>query len=132
MALGSFRDPALLDRAMALALDTRLGTRESSTPLEQALQVSATSPAALAWLARNADALAERHPPEYQGYWPAWARAACTDAERAQFVSIFETRAKGLDAGPRVYRDALEKIDACIAAAKVQRAPLNAFLAASR
>jgi hypothetical protein len=39
---------------------------------------------------------------------------------------------KGLDAGPRIYRDALEKIDACIAAAKVQRAPLNGFLAAAR
>ena len=128
-ALGSFRDPALLDRAMALALDTRLSARDSTAPVEKALKEFGTGPLALAWLGRNADALAARHPPEYQGYWPAWAVAACSDAERVQFVSIFEARAKGLDAGPRTYRNTLEKIDACIAAVKVQRAPLNAFLA---
>ncbi len=131
-ALGSFRDPALLERALALTLDARLSPRDSKAPLEQALRESANSPVALAWLARNIDALAARHPPETQGYWPAWAVAACSNPERAQFVTIFETRVKGLDAGPRVYRNALEKIDACIAAAKVQRAPLNAFLAAMR
>ena len=131
-ALGSFRDPALLDRALALTLDARLATRDSTAPLEQALRGAATSPAALAWLARNIDALTARHPPDYQGYWPAWAVAACTGAERAQFVAIFESRAKGFDAGPLVYRKALEKIDACIAAVRVQRAPLNAFLGALR
>lgn len=128
-ALGTFRDPALLERALALALDPRLGPRERSGPLQQALRDPVSSQAALAWFARNIDAMSAGLPREFQGYWPALASAACTEAERAQFVAMFESRVKDLDAGPRTYRNALEKIDACIAAARVQRAPLNAFLA---
>jgi alanyl aminopeptidase len=131
-ALGAFRDPALLERALSLALDPRLGPRDSTEPLQQALRDPATSPAALAWFARNIDAMSARLPREFQGYWPALASAACTDAERAQFVAMFESRARDLDAGPRTYRNALEKIDACIAVARVQQAPLNAFLAAMK
>ncbi|MEO6566496.1 MAG: M1 family metallopeptidase [Casimicrobiaceae bacterium] len=131
-ALGSFRDPELLDRALMLGLDSRVNPRDSTVPLQQALKKAATSPGALAWLGRNLDALATRVPRTFQGNWPAWAQAACTDAERAQFVAVFETRAPGLDGGPRAYRAALERIDACIAAATIQRAPLNAFLAAPR
>jgi cytosol alanyl aminopeptidase len=128
-ALGSFRDPALLERALALALDPRLGPRDSARPLQQALSVPASSQAALAWFARNIGAMSARFPKDYQGYWPAWADAACTDAERTQFVAVFESRAKGLEAGPLTYRNTLERIDACIASTRVQRASLNAFLA---
>ncbi len=131
-ALGSFSDPALLDRALMLALDPRVNPRDSTVPLREALKKPATSPGALAWFGRNMDELAARVPKTSQGYWPAWAMAACTDAERTQFVAVFATRAPGLDAGPRTYHTALERIDACIASAKVQRAPLNAFLAAPR
>ena len=130
--LGAFVDPALQQRAFALSLDVRLSPRESSTPLERALKNSAASPAALAWLTRNIDALAARVPRDYQGLWPRWVSAACTDDERVQFVAVFEKRTAGLDGGPRTYRDTLEKIDSCIAAAKVQRASLNAFLATQR
>ena len=128
-ALGAFRDPSLLERALALTLDPRLGPRDSTEPLQQALKDPATSQRALAWFARNIDALSARLPKEFQGYWPALVSAACTEAERAQFVAMFESRVRDLDAGPRTYRNALEKIDACIAAARVQRDPLNAFLA---
>jgi cytosol alanyl aminopeptidase len=128
-ALGSFRDPALLERALALALDPRLGPRDSARPLQQALSVPASSQSALAWFARNIGAMSARFPKDFQGYWPAWAEAACTDAERTQFVAVFESRAKGLEAGPLTYRNTLERIDACIASARVQRASLNAFLA---
>ncbi len=128
-ALGAFRDSALLDRALSLALDPRLGPRDSARPLQQALMDPASSQAALAWFARNIDAMSARFPKDFQGYWPAWAEAACADAERAQFVAVFESRVKGLDAGPLTYRNTLERIDACIAGARAQRAPLNAFLA---
>jgi len=127
--LGSFRDPAVLDRALALALDPRVGPRDSARPLQQALRSPETRQAALAWFARNIDAMGARFPKDFQGYWPEWAGTACTDTERAQFVEMFETRVKGLEAGPLTYRNMLERIDACIAGARIQRAPLNAFLA---
>jgi hypothetical protein len=127
--LGSFHDPALLDRALALALDPKVGPRDRARPLQQALSSPQTRQAALAWFARNIDAMGARFPKDFQGYWPEWAAAACTDTERAQFVEVFETRVKGLEAGPLNYRNTLERIDACIAGGRIQRAPLNAFLA---
>ncbi|MEP7328971.1 MAG: M1 family aminopeptidase, partial [Betaproteobacteria bacterium] len=131
-SLGLFRDPALQARAFALALDPRLSPRDSWVPLEWALKHSESSPAAMVWLERNIDALSARVPRDYQNLWPRWASAVCTDVERAQFVAVFRKRVAGLDGAVRPYRDTLEKIDACIAAVKVQQASLNVFLAAPR
>ncbi len=128
-ALGSFRDPVLLERALALALDGALSPRESTRPLSVALGHPATREVALAWLERNITALAARAPAETQGFWPKWLASACSADERARYVALFESRAAGLDAGPHSYRESLEQIDLCIAARRVQQAPLDAFLA---
>ena len=127
-ALGSFPDPALLARALALIADPKINARDGAVILKEALQHPATRPAALAWSAAHSDQLA-RAPREQQGYFPTWAEGACTSAERAQFVASFATRAAELDAGQRKYRESLEKIDLCLALRAAQEAPLNAFLA---
>jgi len=54
---------------------------------------------------------------------------ACTDAERAQFVALWQSRAPDIEGGPRFYRLTLERIDNCIALSRTQQARLNAFLA---
>ncbi len=131
-ALGAFREPALLARALALGLDRRVGSREATEPLRQALGHPATRAYALAWLQANIGALAGRAPPEQQGYWPDWAASACTPEERARFVAIFEARAAALDAGARIYRQSLEKIDACLALRAAQGESLNAWVATSK
>jgi alanyl aminopeptidase len=127
--LGMFPDPGLRSRAFALALDPQVNAREGFLPLREALDWSATRPAALAWFAANIGQLEARAPRESQGYWPTWAERACTSGERAQFVALFEARVANLDAGQRKYREALEKIDLCLAMRAAQEAPLNAFLA---
>ena len=127
-ALGWFRQPALLERAMALSLDSALSPRESTRPLSTALGQVATRAVALAWLERNIGALAARVPAEMQGYWPKWLASACSADERARYVALFETRVAKQDAGPRSYRESLEEIDLCIAARRIQQAPLNAYL----
>jgi hypothetical protein len=75
------------------------------------------------------DALTARAPLEQQGYRPNWADGACTAGARAQLVALFESRAAGLDAGARAYRQSSEKIDLCLVLRAAQDAPLNAFLA---
>ena len=127
-ALGAFPDPALLARALALMSDPQINARDGAAILREALQHPATRSAALAWSAAHVDQLA-RAPREQQGYFPTWAEGACTSAERAQFIALFESRAAELDAGQRKYRESLEKIDLCLALRAAQEAPLNAFLA---
>jgi alanyl aminopeptidase len=127
-ALGAFPDAALLSRALTLMSDPKINPRDGASILREALQHPATRPAALTWSAAHADQLA-RAPREQQGYFPAWSEGACTSAERAQFVAVFESRAADLDAGQRKYRESLENIDLCLALRAAQEAPLNAFLA---
>ena len=131
LALGSFQDPVLLRQALALALDPALPLRESIEPLRHALGDASTRSVALAWLGQNIDALVARAPTEQVGYWPTWVDGACSREDRARFVALFEARSARLDAGPRAYRESLEKIDHCLALRAAQEAPLNAFLAAA-
>jgi alanyl aminopeptidase len=126
-ALGAFRDPVLLERALALMADPRINPRDGTVVLRQAMAHPATRPAALAWFAGHVDLLA-RAPREQQGYFATWAEGACTAGERAQFVALFETRVANFDAGQRKYRESLEKIDLCLALRAAQEASLNAFL----
>ena len=132
MALGAFLDPVLVARAAALALDPAIDVRLGTRALREALEDSRTRPAALLWFAQNYEALAARAPREQQGFWPYWADKVCTVEGRAQFVAMFETRAVQLEAGPRSYRQALEKIDLCLALRVAQQASINAFFAAAR
>jgi len=128
-ALGAFRDPQLRTAAFALLLDPQVPTRDVSKLLGVALEDPRNRPAALAWLATNVDALQARVPREQHALWLIHLGTACTAAERAQVVAIFEPRAPGMDAGPRRYRQALERIDLCLAVRDAQAAPLAAFLA---
>ena len=131
VALASFRDPVLARRALDLTLGP-VGGREAEEILATEFEYPGTRRVALVWLAANMEPLAARVPHEQQGYWPLWADAICSAGEREQFVALFERRAADLDAGPRKYRQALEKIDLCLALRRAQQAPLNAFLATAR
>ncbi|MBA3505631.1 MAG: M1 family metallopeptidase [Betaproteobacteria bacterium] len=132
MALGAFLDPALVERAAALALDPAIDVRLGTRALREALEDARTRPTALLWFAQNYDVLAARAPREQQGFWPYWADEVCTAEGRTQFVAMFENRAAKLEAGPRSYRQALEKIDLCLALRVAQQASINAFFAAAR
>ncbi len=131
-ALGAFRDPALQARALALMLDTKVNPRDTFALLAEALRDDVNRPVVLRWLVGNGPALMMRAPGEQQGFWPAFASGACTDAERTLFVSAFGARVAPLEAGTRKYRESLEKIDQCLALRRSQQAPLNAFLAGAR
>jgi len=132
VALGAFRDPQVLGRALSLTLATGEKGRYASDLLEQALTDDATRYAALAWLRGNADALAASIPLEAQSFWSTWASGACTQRERALFVDVFEQRSARTDAGPRRYAQGLARIDGCLAMRRAQQGPLAAFVAVKR
>ncbi|MFO1303346.1 MAG: M1 family aminopeptidase [Burkholderiales bacterium] len=127
-ALGAFPDPALLGRALAKLSAGEGSSRYALAALEQSLEDDATRTHALAWLAAHPEAWSGI-PPEQYGYVAYWARNACTRAGRAQFTSAFEAKLIGSDGGAPRYRNALERIDQCIALRAAQQATFNAFLA---
>ena len=131
-ALGQFRDARLRQRALALALDPALHPREGLQIVRAALAYPAARVDALAWLGAHFGEVDARLPREQQSILATWAADACTPAERAQFVALLGPRLATVDAGARRYRQALERIDLCLALRDTQSAPLNAFLAAQK
>ena len=131
-ALGQFRDAGLRQRALALALDPALHPREGLQIVRAALAYPAARADALAWLGANFGEVEARLPREQRSVLATWAADACTPAERAQLVALLGPRLGTVEAGARRYRQALERIDLCLALRDTQSAPLNAFLAAQK
>jgi hypothetical protein len=131
-ALAAFRDPALLNRALAIILEPGLHAREATTMLEEAFADPVTRPTALAWFAANAPAITAATPPEMQAAFPYWASDVCAGAERAQFVAAFEALGTQREGSARTYRESLEKIDGCLALRRARQASLNAYLGARK
>jgi alanyl aminopeptidase len=127
-ALASFRVPALRARALALLLDPTISTRDLSGAASELLGDTANRPATLAWLATNVEPLLARIPRESQSWLVVAGGSICTAPERAQFVALFEPRVAAIEGGARRYREALERIDLCLAVAAAQQPALDAFL----
>jgi len=128
-ALGAFTDPALVDRALRPIVAGDARSRFALVALEESLDDDATRAVALAWLARNADAVMQAIPIEQHAALAFWAQDACTAGERALFVGLLESRLAKAEGGTRRYQGALERIDQCIALRGAQQAAFNAYLA---
>jgi len=132
-ALAAFPDPALLARALSLAVASNGAHNRYAIELaREALDDSATRLTTLTWLNAHADAIFASVPPELQAGLIASSGGACTARERSLFVALFEARAQNMDGGARRYRQALEKIDLCLALRRAQQQPFNAFLATAK
>ena len=131
LALGSVRAPALLDRALALALDPRLRANERLLALAIPLATLETRDQAWAWLEAKFDELAKLLPDRYAGYIPSLFRIC--DARRAdQLRSFFTPRAETYTGMPRKLAQALEDAAQCAARADAQRACVDAYARAAR
>ena len=115
-ALGVVRDERLRARALALALDEPLAPRDALQLLESALEDVVNRAPAFEFLRANFDALAARLPPQSPAYLITPLARLCTPAEREAFAAFFGERATRFLGGALRYRQALERIDLCIAA----------------
>jgi alanyl aminopeptidase len=131
-ALAAFREPALLARALPLTLAGGAKARFSMSLLESALEDDVNRAPTLAWIATNIEPLSANLPSEQQGFLATFANDACTARERVLFVGAFEAHLAKVEGGVRRYKQALEKIDSCLALRRAQQAPLNAFLASAK
>ncbi|HSR97243.1 MAG TPA: M1 family metallopeptidase [Kofleriaceae bacterium] len=127
LALASTRDPALVSRALDLALDPHLRANERLVALKPLLGALATRDAAWAWLTAHFEALAALLPDRYGGQIPAM--VSMCDARRIDEVrAFFAPRIDKLTGGPRNLALALEGAQQCTARAAAQRDSVQRYL----
>jgi alanyl aminopeptidase len=115
-ALVATREPPLRAEALALALDQRVEGRDCLAMVEAALVDDDNRPAAFAFVRENFDALVARVPKDTPGHFISESGKLCTPTALAEFQAFFKERAAKFNGGPRRYRQALERIEVCVAA----------------
>ncbi len=128
-ALGSTHDPALAERALALALDPRVRVNEVTITLGRQLGMRETRDAAWVWLQAHFDDVFGRVATTRAGYAPWYLTGFCSEARAAEVEAFFAPRIEALPGGPRNLAGALEAIRLCAARVDAQRETTLRFFA---
>jgi alanyl aminopeptidase len=129
-ALGAFRNPALLDRALSLALSEHTDARDAFAVYQQAGEDPSSIVQVVHYVADHYDALAKRLP---DGAWPWFAglgQHLCESQSRRDFENFYGDASRRALAGPRAVELSLEAADLCIATHDYQVQGLRSFLGA--
>jgi alanyl aminopeptidase len=131
-ALGRFRDPALIDRALGLVLSGDFDIRESQGMLRGINAEPAGRERSFAWLQQNYDGFAKAIPHQMLGRLPYYTANFCDDAHREAVAAFFkEKNIDQYDGGTRTLAQALESIHLCAAYRSAQAPSLEAYLTAN-
>jgi len=115
-ALVRVRDEKLREQALALMLRSEVSGNTARDLLENALGDEINRGAAFAFLREHFDPLVAKLPQHSMSWMMGQLGEFCTKPERERFAAFFKERAAQFLGGPRQYRQALERIDLCIAA----------------
>jgi alanyl aminopeptidase len=127
--LAQFRDPALVEATLALALDPGLPAHETISLVGRVGGWAESAPLAYRFLRANWDALVARLPAD-AGAGLVWVGArTCDPALRADVAAFFDGRSTVRKGGPRTYAQALEAMDSCVAWKRANGPALSAYLA---
>jgi alanyl aminopeptidase len=129
-ALGSFRDPALQDRALSLVLGSDFDIRETWSLLFGVGSRPAGRERMWAWLQTHFDAYAAALPAQGRPNLPGFARGFCDQAHHDAAQAFFAERIRAYEGGERNLAQTLEGIQLCTAYRAKQGESLRAFLAA--
>ena len=127
-ALGSFRDPALSEAALALLLSDEHDIREAAQIAWTLSEDARSGNAAYEFMKRNFDALVERSQRNAAARFPTWGRQLCDEGRRADMEAFFRERIGKFTGGPRILAQTLEAISLCAAFKRSQQGSLNEFL----
>ncbi len=128
-ALGGFPDPALAREAFSLLLGDEIDPRDSMDIVFHAFASPETREGAYALFKESFDAMARRVRPDEAAWLFGVLGVFCDEARRADAAAFFGPRAEKMEGAPRALANSLEEIHQCAAAAKMNRASLEAFLA---
>ena len=128
-ALGSFRDPVLVRRALSLYLSDEFDSRESATILYTAAEPVNSPQIVWEFFKEHYEALLAKAPREIVGSAPEIALGLCDPGARRDVETFFQGRIEKLPGGPRNLAQTLETIDLCIASRTAQEPSVREFLA---
>ena len=114
-ALGDFRDPALVERALALVISGRFDVRETAPILQTLSADRLTRQRVYDWVRENYDRLAAAMPQRFTAYLAYTGSGLCDAARRGEVDSYFRPRLAGLPGGAQTLEEALDILDVCAA-----------------
>jgi alanyl aminopeptidase len=120
-ALARSKDPAIAEKARALALSPDLRTNEVPILVYGAVREPANAEAGWEWFKQNIDAIIERTPPNDRGDLSNVGAAFCSKDKQEDYKKFFEPRINSLTGGPRQMAQTLERMEACRALIDKQR-----------
>jgi cytosol alanyl aminopeptidase len=127
-ALGGFTEPALVARAMALALTDEFELREALGLLQGGFAERRTRPLAYKFVTDHFDKIVAKLPEPYRPFLAFTFVPMCDESRKAEFEAFFRPRIEKLDGGSRVMAQALEALSLCAAARKAQTPGVVTFL----
>jgi alanyl aminopeptidase len=132
-ALGSFRDPKLVEAALDLVIHSDIDTRETTELLYAGINDPATERMPFEFVKANYEEILKRAPSgggsDFGAVLPYSAASFCDASSEKEFVDFFAERAKKFTGGPRVYDQTLEGIRLCEAEKAAQSTDLAAYFA---
>jgi aminopeptidase N len=128
-ALGAFREPALVDRALALFGSDRFDVREAGWMLWTMSGQRASRQRLFDWTRASFDQLSARLPAQSAAAMAYTAAGFCDADHRREISEFFRPRAAALPGGEIVLGQVLGIVEVCIARRAAQEDAVSGFLA---
>lgn len=127
-AMGSFRDPKIVEKNFAVAMSDEFDARESFTLVWGASGDPATRQMAYDFVKQNFDKITARMPREWGASLSGIAGGFCDAEHRADAEAFFKDKAPNFRGGPRSLAQTLESISLCTAQKSARQASVSAVL----
>jgi alanyl aminopeptidase len=127
-ALASFRDPALVQRALAVVLSETFDIREAMGVFFGGLAAPATRRLVYEFVKEQLDVLLTKTPSQAARSLVQVGVAQCDAALKAEMEAVFKDRISTLPGGPRVFAQALERLGLCVQQRDTYRPGVVQFL----
>jgi alanyl aminopeptidase len=127
-AMGSFRDPQVVDQNLQLFLTDEFDPRESLTLLFGASGDNKTRQKAWDFMKANFDKIVARMPKDWGSSLVGLGGGFCDGDHKSDVEHFFKERIHKLDGGPRSYAQTVESIALCQAQLPARQASVSAFL----
>jgi alanyl aminopeptidase len=127
-AMGSFRDPAIVQENFKIVLSDEFDPRDSMGLLFGASNEPKTRQMAWEFMKANFDKLTARMPKDWGSSLVYLGDDFCDADHKADMEAFFKDKVAKLDGGPRTYAQAVETVSLCIAQQPTRQASVTAFL----
>jgi alanyl aminopeptidase len=126
--LGSFGDPKLVARAMAISITDEFELREGLSLLRGGFENPRTREASYKFVVDNYDKITAKLPELYRPYMALTFVPLCDEKRKTEVEKFWKPRIEKLDGGPLSMKQAMEAMLLCAAAKQAQTPGVVAFL----